>query len=131
MQYKFGDKIPNGEIMLRRIRPQWINSDRTISAEAFRPRICPNGRFEDGVSVDLERYLSRPVGNDYWSNKRKMATCRFLSDVVNALPPYEIVYNGPSLSHCIIAGDMEVLFADEIVLEEIAERSTLIHTPDI
>ena len=110
MRYKIGDKIPNGEAMLRRIRPKWINSDRTFTNEAFRPRTYETG-FEDRVSVDLKRQLSRPVGDDYWSNERKMATGEFLSDVVNGLPPYEIIYDGRSTSHCIIAGDMSILLS--------------------
>jgi len=81
MKYKIGDKIPNGEAMLRRIRLKWINSDRTFTNEVFRPRMYKTG-FEDGVSVDLKGQLASPVGNDYWSNERKMATGEFLSDVV-------------------------------------------------
>ncbi|HEY5750421.1 MAG TPA: hypothetical protein VIU12_30370 [Chryseolinea sp.] len=111
-EYKIGDKILNGEVMIRRLRRRWVMHDQTISREAFRPRFYGNGQFEDGVSVDLRLRLQHPVGNDYWSNERKMATDQFLSDVVNALPPYELIYNGPSPSHCIITGDMSVLFFD-------------------
>jgi hypothetical protein len=128
MKYKIGDKIPNGDAMLRRIRLKWINSDRTFTNEAFRPRMIETG-FEDGVSVDLEMQLAQPVGNDYWSNERKMATGQFLSDVVNGLPPYEIIYDGRSPSHCIIAGDMSVLYNDEKVLAVLAKNTVLIHTP--
>lgn len=129
MRYKIGEKIPDGEAMLRRVKVEWINSDNTISSEAFRPRKNRKGKFENGVSVDLERFLLQPVGDDYWSNERKMATCRFLSDIVNATPAYDIVYNGPSPSHCIITGDMSALFKDELTLSAIAEGARLIHVP--
>ena len=111
-KYEIGDKIPNGEPMIRRFRLRWLKRDRTISWEAFRPKLDANGQFEDGVSVDLKCFLRYPIGNDYWSNERKMATGQFLSDVVNALPSYELVFNGPSPSHCIITGEMAMLYYD-------------------
>ena len=129
MKYKIGDRIPNGEVMLRRLQRYWVNSDQTISLEAFRPRIRPDGQFEDGVSVDLQCNLREPIGNDYWSNKRKMATGQILSDTINALVSYEIVYNGPSPSHCIIAGDMEALWFNESALRTMANGTTCIHMP--
>lgn len=99
--YKIGDKIPNGETMLRRIKLRWIDEDQRISSEAFSPKRRKNGQFEDGVSLDIKSLVAFPIGNDYWSNIRKMATGQFLSDVVNALSSYDIIYNGPSPSHCI------------------------------
>ena len=114
MMYKIGDKIPNGETMLRRIKLCWIDDDQMISPEAFSPKECKKGQFEDGVSLDVKRLVAFPIGDDYWSNIRKMATGQFLSDVVNALSSYDIIYNGPSLSHCVIAGDMiALLYYDE------------------
>lgn len=129
MKYKIGDKIPSGEAMVRRIKKEWIKENQTISREAFRPRKDHKGQFEDGVSVDLKSLLTEPIGNDYWSNKRKMATVQFLSDVVNACPPYVIIYNGPSPSHCIIAGDMAVLDDDPKTLARMAASAILIHNP--
>lgn len=129
MKYEIGDKIPNGEAMIRRIRIEWNKEDKTVSREAFRPRMNNKGQLEDGVSVDLKSSLTAPIGNDYWSNKRKMATGQFLSDIINAFPSYEIIYNGPSPSHCIIAGDMSVLFDDLDTLSFMAAGITLIHIP--
>ncbi|SHH77744.1 hypothetical protein SAMN04488109_5331 [Chryseolinea serpens] len=129
MKYKTGDRVPNGEAMVRRIKREWIKENRTISREAFRPRKDRNGQFEDGVSVDIKSCLTEPIGHDYWSNKRKMATAEFLSDVINACPPYVILYDGRSPSHCIIAGDMVALDDDPDTLARIAASAILIHNP--
>ena len=131
MKYEIGDRILNGEIMVRRLRKHWVMSDKTISREAFRPRRFDNGRFEDGVSVDIKNLLQQPIGNDHWSNKRRMATGEFLSDIVNALLPYELIYDGPSPSHCIISGDMSLLFFDFDSLEIMADATVCIHNPNV
>ena len=130
-EYEIGDKIPNGEVMVRRLRRHWVMSDQTISREAFRPRRSGDGQFEDGVSVDIKRLLRRPIGNDYWSNERGMATGQFLSDIINELPAYPIVYNGPSPSHCIIAGDMEALYDDWMSRRVMAAGTRCIHMPGV
>jgi len=130
-QYEIGNKIPNGEIMVRRLRQHWVMSDQTISREAFRPRKMRNGEFEDGVSIDIKRLLREPIGNDYWSNERKMATGQFRSDAINALLGYEIIYTGPSPSHCIIAGDMEALYFDSMSRRALAAATVCIHKPDV
>jgi len=129
MMYKIGDKIPNGETMLRRIKLCWVDDDLRISPEAFSPKKGEKGHFEDGLSLDVKRLVASPIGNDYWSNVRKMATGQFLSDVVNALSSYDIIYNGPSPSHCIIAGDMVALYYDEDTRALLAENTVIIHVP--
>ncbi|HEY5745784.1 MAG TPA: hypothetical protein VIU12_06895 [Chryseolinea sp.] len=114
----FGESRRSG---LKRIKP--------FPAKPFVHEKDQSGQFEDGVSVDLKSFLTEPIGNDYWSNKRKMATVQFLSDAINACPPYLIIYNGPSPSHCIIAGDMAVLDDDPPTLARMAASAILIHYP--